>query len=98
MSAPKQYPAWLLPPSIKRRPFKQLKPVPMPTKMPKCFSSIREWRIYKVLAQLTGVGKFNYCEDCTAEYRDRMHAEGRCAFPGTKFVRRNGVIVGRRAK
>lgn len=93
-----QLPSWLLPAGSVRKPFKQAKPVPMPRKMPSCFTSIREWGIYKVLAQLTATKGFTYCTDCTPEYRNKMIAEGRCAFPGTQFGKNNGVIVGRRMK
>jgi hypothetical protein len=70
----------------------------MPKKAPACYDSEAQWGKYKVLAQLTATKGFTYCTDCTPAHRDAMKAAGRCAYPGTTFVRNNGVIVGRRAK
>ena len=91
-------PSWLLPIGSKRRPFKAATPVPMPTKAPGCFETQDQYGRYKVLAQLTATEGFTFCTDCTPAYRDQMVAEGRCKFPGTRFAKNNGVIVGRRAK
>lgn len=98
MSTTQQQPSWLLPIGSVRRPFKAATPVVMPNKMPTCFETSDQYGKYKVLAQLTATEGFTFCTDCTPEYRDRMISEGRCKFPGTRFAKNNGVLVGRRAK
>lgn len=98
MSTAEQLPSWLLPAGSIRKPLKGGVAVSMPAKTPPCFDSKEQYGKYKVLAKLTAAPGFTFCTDCTPEHRDAMKAAGRCQFPGTAFVRNNGVLVGRRAK
>lgn len=95
---PTRTPCWFLPIGAVRRSLKGGPPVQMPNKTPACFDSKEQYRKYKTLAQLTASESFTFCTDCTPEYRDEMHQQGRCKFPGTTFTRNNGVITGRQAK
>ena len=93
-----QVATWLLPFNAKRKTQRAAVPFKLPTKRPACFDTQREWEKYHTLAIISGSSSFNYCTDCTPEHRDQMKREGRCKFPGTTFVKVNGVLEGRRKK
>lgn len=56
---------------------------------PDCFTNAKQFREYIKLVRVVRqpADDNNYCLDCTAEYQQRMLAEGRCAYPETRFVR-----------
>lgn len=64
-------------------------------KTPDCFESAPQWREYQRMWRLSkGMGRVNYCTDCTPEYRDAMIKEWRCAHPQTIFVEKDGELIG----
>lgn len=92
-----ELPIWLVPGEGKV--FVKSRLPKMPSKAPACFDSQRQWNSYKFIADWLGnrrklPASFNCCVDCTPEYRDKMHAEGRCPFPATTFKRVNRIIIG----
>ena len=44
---------------------------------PSCFNSPSEWREWRALAERSWY-TVTICEDCTAEYKAKMEAAGRC--------------------
>lgn len=88
-----------LPAYQSKRPMYQGKatvPLRLPRKAPPCFDSQAQWDEYRRLAQYTAGDGFTYCTDCNAAHKATMQEQGRCKYPGTVFVKRTGVIVGRR--
>jgi hypothetical protein len=62
---------------------------------PACFPSREVFRIWGEAARLTGVGKSQWCTDCTPDYQQRMMTQHRCAYPGTTFAKdANGMVEG----
>lgn len=94
----RQVPLWLQKPDYRCRPQKGCKPSNLPRKAPACFDSQAQWDLYRVPAVVSAPKNWNYCQDCTAERRDEMHAQGRCKFPGTTFKIINGIIRGFRVQ
>lgn len=83
---------------ILTKPQKSTKPLHLPTKVPACFDSQKQWNLYRPLAVYSAGNGYTYCSDCTPERKDAMIKQGRCGFPNTTFSRPNGVIVGRRKR
>jgi hypothetical protein len=61
---------------------------------PACFDTeiqFDEWQRWAGVARVhprqDGTEVPNFCQDCTPRYQAQMQAEGRCAYPGTKFTR-----------
>lgn len=54
---------------------------------PRCFNSLKDFRLWQLQRNASKVNDSEYCADCTPKYQARMIAEGRCAFPGTTFSR-----------
>lgn len=50
---------------------------------PACFNSQQEFDIWLAFRRISGE-KCSYCDDCTAEYHDRMTMEHRCYPPARK--------------
>lgn len=73
-------------------------PISLPTRRPACFPSQAVWNEYSALARESGSASFNYCIDCTAEYKARMATKRLCKYPGTFFVKVGKIIEGRRRK
>lgn len=80
-----------------------------PPSMPHCFDSLEQWQAwYQAAIVCARLGydydehgnpkPVNYCTDCTAEHQQRMLSQGRCAWPGVRFVDIEGVPHGRRPK
>ena len=65
--------------------------------VPECFSR-KQWDEWMEVAMSRPPSERNgYCEDCTPEYRDKMKASGKCAYPNTIFVRdKDGFVYGKR--
>ncbi len=87
---------WKLPFKVTRKPQRASRALKLPRKAPACFNSQKEWEAYHTLSVISGQNGHTFCTDCTPEYRERMVAEGRCRFPGTRFSKVNDVIVGQR--
>jgi len=76
---------------------------PSPTPKPACFDTDEQYQEWLAAAHNVKAlgGKFtsDYCTDCTPEHKAKMECAGRCAFPGTKFVRnQEGGLYGRRPR
>jgi len=56
------------------------------TLYPPCFNSLEQFSEWASLAEETGVGRFQFCLDCTRSYQAKMVYEGRCEFPETQFT------------
>ena len=70
---------------------------PRASAKPLCFDTMKDFKRWVTAARSSHPHPaHSYCEDCTAEYRDRMIIEGRCGHPQTKFKRVYGELVGRR--
>ncbi len=76
----------------------------MTTPAPACFDSAiqyEEWRRWASIARVQprprqdGSEVPNYCQDCTLTYQGIMMAEGRCAYPKTRFARVQEVAAGK---
>lgn len=75
---------------------KATKPLGLPHKRPRCFDSQAQWNAYREVAEFSAGDGFTFCSDCTPDHKQLMVQLGRCAHPLVKFVRVNGVLVGRR--
>lgn len=65
--------------------------------VPECFSR-KQWDDWRAMAKsYPPYRRDGYCEDCTPEYRDKMKASGKFAYPNTIFVRdKDGFVYGKR--
>lgn len=54
---------------------------------PPCFDSQEDYDTYVALAARADASWSNYCNDCTARFRNEMTEAGRCSFPQTRFFR-----------
>lgn len=60
---------------------------------PKCFTK-PQWDAWRAMARFSKPRPIDgYCEDCTPEYQREMIAEGRCAFPQTRFMDDEGYRI-----
>ncbi len=80
------------------KPNKATKPLRMPVKMLKCFSSQEQWDEYKALAQYSAGDGFTPCTDCTPEFKTEMQYQHRCQWPRTTFSTPYGGLIGHRRK
>lgn len=77
---------------------------PLPKAKPPCYDTQFQWNFYRELCSYLRSARklsprFNYCVDCTPEYKAEMARQGRCKFPGTTFVTDgDGLIKGVRSK
>ena len=61
---------------------------------PECASE-DEFRLWKASAREV-YASYNFCTDCTLEYKTKMISEGRCEKPDTIFLKdKDGFIFGR---
>ena len=68
-----------------------------PSAKPACFNTMKDFKSWVEAARSSHPHPaHSYCEDCTAEYRDKMIIAGRCGHPQTKFKKVYGELVGRR--
>jgi hypothetical protein len=58
---------------------------PSSSNVPPCFSSMRQYRVWKSMASRIRAGASGYCEDCTPEFQQLRIEQGRCLHPGTTF-------------
>src|SRR5262249_1665332 len=65
---------------------------------PLCFDSDEQWKEWVAAArQVRGFSNavhkgINHCEDCTAQYAEKMRACGRCEHPEVEFKGRHPLI------
>lgn len=52
--------------------------------MPKCFSSVEDWRDWNRLAKVSDF-RGNYCTDCLPWFKFKMITLGKCKYPKTVF-------------
>lgn len=57
--------------------------------MPRCWNNLQDWiewnRFNQQVRSAPDKPLDHYCTDCSPEYRDRMVAENRCAYPDVTF-------------
>jgi hypothetical protein len=62
--------------------------------VPECATE-KEFRLWRISAREV-YASYNFCTDCTLEYKERMILEGRCEKPDTIFLRdKDGFVFGR---
>jgi hypothetical protein len=66
--------------------------------VPSCFDSREQFKLWVAAARSQHpTPGHEWCEDCTKSYQDKMIWEGRCAYPGTIFIKMSdGAVEGRR--
>ena len=66
--------------------------------LPACFDGWEQFRLWVSAARaMHPTPGHDWCEDCTKSYQDKMIQQGRCAYPGTIFIRcADGSVEGRR--
>lgn len=70
----------------------------MRNQIPACFDGLEQFKLWIAAARSQHpTPGHEWCEDCTKPYQDKMIREGRCAYPGTIFIKvPDGGIEGRR--
>jgi hypothetical protein len=66
---------------------------------PSCFADRKQFADWVKFARFSKPHpNHSYCEDCTAEYKDKMVKQNRCGFPEVKFKKcRDGGFEGFRS-
>lgn len=54
--------------------------------MPKCFSSVADWKEWNRLDIISEQVNTTVCTDCTPAFKLRMIEEGKCDHPETRFI------------
>lgn len=53
--------------------------------VPLCFSSTRQYRLWRSTAARMPPGDSDYCSDCTPQFQAQRIRQRRCGYPGTTF-------------
>ncbi len=84
--------------SVSANPALQVKEVTETMPTPLCFDNATQWRLWleatlSVAPSCVGRDVFNFCRDCTPEYKEAMMDEDRCAYEVT-FRDVGGEVMG----
>lgn len=67
----------------------------MRSSYPACFSSMEEYKGWKMFARIASPGNAKHCADCTPKYKLAMIKANKCENPEIRFRTVDGEIVGR---